>query len=506
MTVPIQSPTTDIDNGRLLFETEVFAGQRPRSIRQARAEFLEEAARSTPVLRHTDVLVIGGGPAGTAAAVSAARVGADVTLVERNNHLGGLATGGLVIWIDRMTDWQGELVIGGFARDVLERLPGDASSGPPPEEWGGRLPERVAYWQQRTAAFHGVITHSPTLNPEWLKTVSQQMLLERGVNLLLHGWAVAPLLQGNAVRGAVFESKEGRFAIRAHTVIDATGDGDLFARAGARFENDIASDDIHHCTNTSWLFGGVDMERWIAFRQHAPQAFNDFMARGRATLGLFERPFVSWRNDIALFMGPRQSGMSGLDIEDITAVELRSRQLMMAHLEAYRAGAPGFERAYPLQSASQLGVRHSRRLLGVSPVLRAQWPCGTPLPDEVGVSPSLSPKFPSISVPYGCLVPRTLDGLLAPGRHLASDPNSHSFMREIPQCWLTGQAAGVGAAIAANRQIEPRQVPIDELQDALLKQGAVLRPSRQAMPPTVTTQAQAARQSSADAIPLSATR
>ncbi len=115
------------------------------------------------------------------------------------------------------------------------------------------------------------------------------------------------------MRGAIFESKEGRLAMRAKVVVDATGDGDLFARAGAAFESDIEKDDIHHCMNTAWLFGGVDMNRWIEFQAGRPEEFAEFMARGREKLRLFERPFVSWRNDIALFMGPRQSGFSALD-------------------------------------------------------------------------------------------------------------------------------------------------------------------------------------------------
>jgi hypothetical protein len=99
--------------------------------------------------------------------------------------------------------------------------------------------------------------------------------------------------------------------------------------------------------------------------------------------------------------------------------------------------------------------------------------------DEVGVTPSVSPKFPNISIPYGSLVPARMDGLLACGRHIACDPNSHGFMREIPQCWITGQAAGVGAALAANRGLEPRAVDIDELQAELARQGVFLRPRTQ---------------------------
>jgi hypothetical protein len=258
-------------------------------------------------------------------------------------------------------------------------------------------------------------------------------------------------------------------------VVDATGDGDLFAHAGARCETDIEESDIHHCMNTAWMFGGVDMRRWLEFRSGQPEAFAAFAQRGRDAMRTFDKPFVSWRDDIALFMGPRLSGYSALDPADQTLVEVRSHRLMAEHLDFYRAHAPGFENAYLMLSAPQLGVRHSRRLAGVKKVTRAQWPTAMVHDDEIGVTPSLSPKFPNISIPYGSLVPEALDGLLACGRHLSCDPNSHSFLREIPQCWVTGQAAGAAAAIAANRGCAPRAVDIGELQDALGAQGAFLR-------------------------------
>jgi hypothetical protein len=285
-----------------------------------------------------------------------------------------------------------------------------------------------------------------------------------------------PLMSEGKVRGAIFESKAGRQAVRAKVVVDATGDGDLFARAGAGYESDVEAADIHHCMNTAWLLGGVDMDRWIEFKAGQPEQFSQFMARGREEVKAFERPFVSWRNDIALFMGPRQSGFSALDVDDQTEVEIRSHRLMARHLDFYRTHAPGFENAFLFLSAPQLGVRHARRLNGVSKMLRAHWPTGQVFDDEIGVTPSVSPKFPNISIPYGSLVPAELDGLLACGRHIACDPNSHGFMREIPQCWITGHAAGVGAALAANRGIEPRAVNLDELQSALAAQGAHLRP------------------------------
>ncbi len=453
-----------------------FDGGKPAVANKAAHGTWHEPARDIPVWGRCDVLVVGGGPSGTAAAVAAARSGADVVLLERYNHLGGLSTGGLVIWIDRMTDWAGEAVIRGFAAEVIDRLPDDAIAGPAPQEWGSRDSARVAHWSMRTAAYHGVVTWSPTIDPERLKLASQDMVVESKVRLLYHAWAARPVVSAaGAVCGAAFESKAGRQVVMARVVVDATGDGDLFARAGARCETDIEQSDIHHCMNTSWLFGGVDMPRWIAFRAGKPEEYSAFMQRGRDALRFFDKPFVSWRDDIALFMGPRQAGFSALDPEDQTAVEIRSHKLMALHLDFYRAHAPGFEGAYLLQSGPQLGVRHSRRLAGTSTVTRAQWPTGMIHADEIGVSPSPSPKFPNISIPYGSLVPEKLDGLLACGRHIACDPNSHGFLREIPQCWVTGQAAGTAAAIAANRGCEPRAVDIGELQDRLAAQGVFLR-------------------------------
>ncbi len=459
--------------GRLFFQAETFAAEK-RARRASVDRTIQEPARSVPVHATCDVLVVGGGPAGTAAALAAARQGADVILLERYNHLGGLSTGGLVIWIDRMSDWSGRHVIRGIAEELLDRLPAGALAGPPREAWGSRDVATATYWALRTSAFHGVVTHAPTLDPEWLKAVSLTAVLEAGVHPVFHGWAASPLVEGGTVTGCTFESKQGRRAIVATVTVDATGDGDLYAAAGAGFDTDVDTGDIHGCMNTAWLFGGVDVPAFLRFRAEHPEQYSDFMARGREAMRYFERPFVSWRDDIAVFMGPRLAGYSAVDVEDQTDVEIRSHQLMVEHLAFYRAHAPGFAGAFLMLSAPQLGVRHARRLHGVASVLRAHWD-GRVHADEIGVSPSLSPKFANVSVPYGAIVPERLDGLLAPGRHLACDTSSHSFLREIPQCWLTGHAAGAAAALAVVRKVAPRDVPLGELRSVLRRQGAFLQ-------------------------------
>lgn len=458
--------------GRLLFTTEVFTTSRGAR-RTPTGKVVREAAREIPVHAECDVLVVGGGPAGMAAAVASARLGARTLLLERYNHLGGLATGGLVIWIDRMTDWSGQLVIRGFAEEFLSRLPPGAMAGPPREAWGSRDAATAVYWQLRTAAFHGTVTHAPTCDPEWMKATALDMLLESGAEPVFHAWGAEPVVEGNTVRGAIFESKQGRRAVLAKVTVDATGDGDLLARAGAAYDSDTDERDIHHCMNTSWMFAGVDMPCFLAWRAGKPEEFSAFMQRGKAEIGLFERAFVSWRDDVALFMGPRLAGYSPLEVDDLTEVEIRSHRLMVEHLRLYRRDAPGFEGAYLMLSAPQIGVRHGRRMQGVASVTRACWD-GRVQPDEIGVSPSLAPHIANVSVPYGALVPAALDGLLAPGRHLSCDAHSHSFLREIPQCWLTGQAVGAAAALAAQAGVTPRAVDIGALQAALRGQGVHL--------------------------------
>jgi hypothetical protein len=451
------SGTISGDGGLLIYQSGIFAqGHLPREPR-ANLGTIAEPAHEVRVFRDCDVLVVSGGPSGTAAAIAAARTGADVVLLERANHLGGLSTGGLVIWIDRMTDWSGNQVIRGIANDLLDRLPKGAVAGPPRGLWGSADAATAAYWKERTAAHHGIVTWSPTIDPEHLKLASQELVLESGVHLVLHAWGAAPLLCDGKVAGVFFESKEGRQAIRAAVTIDCTGD-------------------IHHCVNTAFLLGGVDMARWIDFKTSRPADLAAFMDRGRAACGgVFERPFVSWRNDVALFMGPRLAGYSAVDVEDLTEVEIRSRRLMVQHLAVYRDHAPGFEAAFLMLSAPQIGVRHARRLVGVGTVTRDDWSSGVPCADEIGVSPSLAPKYPVVSVPYGALVPAALDGLLVAGRAISCDATSHSFLREVPQCWLTGQAAGTAAALAVAQRVAPRAVAIDRLQAELARQGALVR-------------------------------
>lgn len=454
-----------------VYQEEITAGGQ-RKARQVVGS-LREPARDVPILEDVDVLVVGGGPSGTTAAIAAARSGARTLIVERYNHLGGLSTGGLVIWIDRMTDWDGNLVIAGLGNELLERLPDDALLGPDKVDWGSRDAAHVARWKPRFSAFHDIVTWAPMIDPEMLKAVSLATVREAGAEVLFHAWASSAVVADRRLRGVVFESKQGRFAVTAKVVVDTTGDGDIFASAGERSSADVDPASIHQCMNTAWLWGGVDNERWLSFR--SSDDYEPFTAMMRRDLGQLEWPIATWRNDVAVFMGPRWAGYDALDVRDLTEVELRSHDMMMMLLKWYRQNAPGFQHAWIMLTAPQIGVRQSRRLVGKATLTREDWRQGVVHADEIGVSPSLAPQFQSVSVPFGSLLPPSTPNLVVAGRHLSTDASSHTFMREIPQCWLTGHAAGVAAALAADGDGDVVSIQTERLRRTLIDQGAFIR-------------------------------
>jgi hypothetical protein len=202
---------------------------------------LIESSRTLRVYRKAEVLVVGGGPAGVSAAVAAARQGADTILVERYGCLGGMATGGLVILIPHLSDGSERLVIAGQQKEWLDRL--ERLGGvlrPPSHAIGSSDPRLVDKWgSYRFFVVEGRIRLSAYVDPELLKCVLNDMVMEAGVELCLHSWGCRAVMDGRRIRGIVFESKEGRQAILGNVVIDATGDGDIFASAGAEFDGTL---------------------------------------------------------------------------------------------------------------------------------------------------------------------------------------------------------------------------------------------------------------------------
>lgn len=181
-----------------------------------------------------------------------------------------------------------------------------------------------------------------------------------------------------------------------------------------------------------------------------------------------------------MFLTPKLSGYSVLNVADLTEVEFVSRDMARKGLQFFREHMPGFERAWILDTASQVGTRHARRLIGKDRVTVEHWRVDGSAPDSIGLCPGPTPSFPTLEIPFGSLIPDELDGLLAAGRNLSADSRSHAPLREIPECWVMGEAAGLAAAIAIDRGLDVGDIDVEALRSHLVDRGAIVdrRPGR----------------------------
>jgi hypothetical protein len=322
---------------------------------------------------------------------------------------------------------------------------------------------------------------SPTVDPEVLKLVTNDIVRDSNVHTLMHCWVVAAIVRDNTVEGVIFESKQGRFALTAPVVIDCTGDGDVFALAGAGFDDDFDGESAHARLTTSFRFGNVDMRRYLDFRMLRQTEFSEIMQRASLQgISLLAHPTPY--DSVALFLTPKMAGYSALNVADLTEVEFVSRDVARRGLAFFRENVPGFERAWILDTASQVGTRHARRLVGVERITIDHWRNDGGHLDSIGLCPGLTPSFPTLQIPYRSLLPVSMDGLLAAGRNLSADTKSHAALREIPECWVMGEAAGVAATLAVDRGVDVRDIDVTALQAQLEKQGGLVdRPTRQSL-------------------------
>ncbi|MBI5691106.1 MAG: FAD-dependent oxidoreductase [Verrucomicrobia bacterium] len=389
--------------------------------------------RPLAVLHETDVLVVGGGPAGFAAAVAAARTGAKTTLVERYGYLGGLWTGGLVLLVypTHATE-NGVLtkVVRGIGDELLGRIAKFASGA-------------TNYNEGR---------RDPTTDPELTKLVMDEMVAEAGVKMLFHCWVADVVMDGNSVRGVVLESKAGRQAVLAKVVVDASGDGDVFAAAGAEYEQRL------HAIGLVHRVGNADRTDLAKLK-----------AAGFKSLGSVEPlASVKWVN----LRGP---STDGLDVGELSRLEMEHRRTIWKRVQQLQQ-TPGGENVFWLQTAPQLGVRITRLLAATKQLTNAEARAYTKFPDTIGVGGTYGSggKNPGWPIPYGALVPKKVDNVLAAGRCICVDTKLVEDMRLIATCLITGHAAGAAAGLAVQSRCRPRDVAIPQLQQLLRRQGAYL--------------------------------
>ena len=422
-----------------------------------------------PVVRECDVLVVGGGPAGQAAAVAAARAGADVVLLERYGYLGGLASGGMVLVLDDMCT-ETEVSVGGLALEIIDRLQTQgAVVAPPMEDCFRNDPDTRSRWVRW--GFEHIyskqkpkpIVYAASFDPEGWKQVSQEMALEAGVHLRFHSWFSRAIVEDGAVRGVILETKAGRQAVLGRITIDATGDGDVFASAGAPgVQGSYIITLVHR-------LAGVDTDAAMRFETADPAAARSVDTQVKQLLGgswdlwwlLTPRPGVIWCNC------PHIPGLNGLKVEDLTHAEIEGRRRFMRVLEFVRQHYPGFQNAYILDAAPQIGVRQTRLLTGEYVVTKEDVIEGRRFPDVVA-------RGRDYYTPYRSLVPREIDGLLVAGRCYSATSEAQRISREIPPVMVMGEAAGTAAVLSLSAGVPPRRVDIAALQRRLLAQGVDL--------------------------------
>jgi hypothetical protein len=411
-----------------------------------------EPARDLPVVGTPDVLVVGAGSAGIAAAVASARRGADTWLVERYGFVGGLATFGLVNLLLTLDDGEGNQVIAGLCQELVDRLDArGAARFPPPPEWGREDPETVERWR-RSGLIWGappdVVRYSVAFDPEELVTVAYEMLAEAGVRLRLHSWcAAAPSLDG-AIDAVVLESKAGRQGVRPRVVIDATGDGDVLVAAGATH----ARVPVHPYL---WFrMGGVDDDAadaappGLAFRTTTP---------GRSLIAWGGPGAVSRKYDVC-------------DPDELTAAELECRASALAEAARLRTESPGFANAWVDDVAKLLGITESRRLVGDFVLEKDHGDLR--FPDAVARTGHWTRRGVVYEIPYRCLSTPSVSNLLVAGRCISTSRYVHQATKEIPAAMATGEAAGAGAVHAARGSTDVHDVDVDALRADLRAAGA----------------------------------
>jgi hypothetical protein len=400
-----------------------------------------------------------------------------VDLIERYGYVGGMATGGLVLMLDRMGNDEGEQVVRGIAQEVVDRLDEmGATIYPPREVWGSQDPEEVNRWRHIGAVGPKSrrVRYSPTVDPEYLKLLGARMLEEAGVRCLFHAWACSAIVADGAVEGVIFESKSGRLAVLAEVVVDCTGDGDVFAWAGAEFERQDLP------LALVFRLGGVDIKRANSFVNENPEEFDTLVREltkaggtGGGVGGLNAIYYRTVRDGI-VWCNNSVPTADALDIVELTKAEKERRETALITLEFFRKNLPGFEDAFLLDTAPQLGTRGSRRLVGEHLLTRDEWMGEKRFEDIVAMSSPRTEGEPLIHIPFGCLVPQKLENLLSAGRCISVDAAVHNCVRLIPPCLATGQAAGTAAALAVAQGVRPRQIERKRLQASLVAQDVRL--------------------------------
>ncbi len=440
--------------------------------------------RSVPIRHAVDVLVIGGGPAGIAASLAAARLGASVLLIEQTGTLGGMGTSGLVPGFCPMGDGK-RVIVGGIGREIVDRLRAAGWTGPGdrPGRWSGWIPFQV----------------------ESLKLLYDQMITEAGITLRFLTTLVDVVTEGRRLKHVIVAGREGAYAIHAQSFVDATGDGLLSTLAGAAHEIGDETGALQPPTLCS-IFANVDWKAFQRFRRKGlpGNAVQETVERA-ITEGFFTTP--DRHHPGAFRTGQRLAGMNvghvhgtnAVDDVQLTQAMIRGRRVVQENLAFYRKYIPGFEHAELATTGSLLGVRETRRIVADYTLTADDFVARRSFPDQIGRYNYAIDLHPTVAttqayeaflkefqeqyrykpgesygIPLRSLIVRDLDNVMVAGRCMGTDRKMQGSTRVMPCCFITGQAAGVTAAMAVEKDGAVRNVEADHVVHQLKKTGAYI--------------------------------
>lgn len=417
-------------------------------------------------LPKTQVLVVGSGSAGATAAITASKLGRQVTLIERYGFMGGIST------------------------QVLDTFYGFYTPGEHPRKVVGGVPDLVVEQLfQAKAAIYRPNTYGAgqgiTYDPEYLKVIWEQLALKEGVKILYHSLVIDVVREKETVRGVVLVNKSGLYRQLADVVIDASGDADVAALSGVPFES--AADQPVQSLTTTFKMINVDMERATKVKK---SELHQLMAAAKG----YDLPRKEGSVHITPLPGvmvtnlTRVTHIDPLDVEQLSAAETEGRLQALEYTRFLIDKVPGYEQAALGGLSTQIGVRESRRIFGAhrlthQDVLSARKfadaiaVCGAPIEEHHAGKDTRWEYLPdgeTYQIPFRCLLPKKVENLIVAGRCLSADHDAHASVRSMGQCMAMGQAAGVAASTSILNKQSPHTVDINDIQTQLKELGAVL--------------------------------
>jgi hypothetical protein len=432
-------------------------------------------AQSLKISYTPDVVVIGGGATGIAAAIAAARNGASTLLIEQRGYLGGMGTAALVPAFCPYTDGE-KPVIRGIGLDLLEKMKHAAG-----DSFLNRYRKQLDW---------------VPIDVETLKRVYDEEVLASGAQVLFHTIADQVLLSGDRISGLVISNKSGRSVVQAKLYIDASGDADLAALASVPFHIGGDGGELQPGT-MCYMVTGVDRKRYLNYveesgdRKQLEQTVTRAQANGDLPEGRKRISGMAWISDTTVgFNFGHIFGIDGTKAEDLTRAAIEGRKLIDTQIRFLRKYVPGFEDIHLVHSGDQVGIRETRRIVGDYTLVADDFLSARTFEDDIArnsyyidihltnASSTMTikhlPKGQSHGVPYRCMLPQGRSNLIVAGRSVSSDRPVQGSLRVMPNCFAMGEAAGVAASMASSAGTGFRQVPIAKLQRKLIEQGAWL--------------------------------